>query len=200
MEVEPVTAAVNRAMRTKVQEAAPARDRQPSRTQPVTRPPDADPRDPVARVEREALHCLLQVPHRVPAADADGLGEDAFTVPAYRAVHDAIRACGGMATAAGMSEAAWVEMIRSSAPTTIIDLITGLAVDPIPADGEDAVTRYAESLVLRVAELEATRRVGVLHSRMQRMDPDHPGILQAMTELTDAEGRRRALRERISGN
>jgi DNA primase len=205
MEVEPVTAAVNRAMRAQPAADAAAtreqaRDKSRAAPEPARRLPDADPRDPVARVEREALHCLLQVPHQVPAADADGLGEDAFTVPAYRAVHDAIRACGGMATAGGMSEGAWVETVRSTAPTTITDLITRLAVDPIPADNEEAVARYAESLVLRVAELEASRRVGVLHSRMQRMDPGDPGIMQAMTELTAAEGRRRALRERISGN
>jgi DNA primase len=228
MEVEPVTAAVNRAMRQPQgdgqqnahqnphqipsqnanqnptrngrEHAGGTRPEGQPRPAPAPRPADADPRDPVARVEREALHCLLQVPHLVPAADADGLGDDAFTVPAYRAVHDAIRACGGMAEAGRLSEAAWVERVRSTAPTTITDLITRLAVDPIPADGEDAVARYAESLVLRVAELEATRQVGILHSRLQRMPPDDPGILAAMTEVTAAEGRRRALRERISGN
>ncbi len=160
--------------------------------------PRMDPRDPVARVEREALECLLQAPHLVPA-DADDLGEGAFEVPAYRAVHQAIRAAGGMRRAAGLSPAAWTEAVRESAPAPIESLVGELAVAPLPADGEDALARYVTSVVLRVAEFELTRTIGTLRSRVQRLSETDASYLQTFSDLLAAEGRKRLLRERITG-
>lgn len=165
-------------------------------------PPQAhriDPRDPVARVEREALECMIQVPGFVPADEADALGEDAFEVPAYRAVHHAIRAAGGMAVAVAADPAAWASAVREAAAEPVARLVTELAVTPLPADTEDALARYAESVVLRVAEMQMTRRIGTLRSRVQRMEADDPGYQQAFTDLLAAESRRRALRDRVVG-
>jgi DNA primase len=169
---------------------------------PLTGPPAGgivDPRDPVARVEREALECLLQVPELLPLDDVDSLGETAFEVPAYRAVHHAIRAAGGIATAVRMTPAAWAESVREEAPDTVASLVTQFAVAPLPADTDERLRRYAASVVLRVAEVEVTRQIGTLRSRVQRMDQSDPYLMQALRELTDAEGRRRALRDRITG-
>jgi DNA primase len=170
--------------------------RGPAAQSPVNR---VDPRDPVARVERQALECLIQVPHLVPAADADGLDETAFEVPAYRAVHLAVRAAGGVATAVGLGPAAWLAAVRENAPEMVAGLVSELAVAPLPADTEEALQRYAQSVVLRVAEVEVTRVIGTLRSRLQRMDADDPGYLQAFAELNDAETRRRVLRDRFVG-
>ena len=160
----------------------------------------ADPRDPVARVERQALECLIQVPELVPAEDADALGDTAFEVPAYRAVHQAVRGAGGIATALTLSTAAWTAAVRECASETVASLVSELTVAPLPADTAEALGRYAQSVVLRVAEVEATREIGTLRSRLQRMEADDPGYLQAFAELTDAEARRRALRDRFIGN
>ena len=162
--------------------------------------PRPDPRDPVARVEREALECLLQVPRLVPAADADALDPEAFRVPAYRAVHDAVRAAGGMATAAGLTGQAWVDAVREGAPTAVAPLVTELAVAPLPADRDEALARYAASVVLRVAELDLTRRIGDLRARVQRLGAGDDGYAEAFSDLLAAETRRRSLRDRISGN
>ncbi len=159
--------------------------------------PSPDPRDPVARVEREALECMIQVPELVPVADADALGDTAFDVPAYRAVHQAIRAAGGIGTAVTLTAAAWTAAVRDCAPEAVASLVSELAVAPLPAHTRESLERYAMSVVLRVAEVEITREIGTLRSRVQRMDADDPGHLQAFTELTDAEGRRRALRDRM---
>lgn len=158
-----------------------------------------DPRDPVARVERQALECLIQVPQLVPAADADALGDTAFEVLAHRTVHQAIRAAGGIAAALTLSAAAWTAAVRECAPEVVTGLISELAVAPLPADTPEALERYAQSVVLRVAEREATGEISTLRSRLQRMDADDPGYLQAFAELTDVEARRRALRERFTG-
>lgn len=158
-----------------------------------------DPRDPIARVEREALECMIQVPELVPVADADGLGDTAFEVPAHRAVYRAVQAAGGIATAVATTTAAWTAAVRDCAPDAVAGLVSELAVAPLPADTQEALERYAMSVVLRVAEVEVTREIGTLRSRVQRMDADDPGYQQAFAELMHAEARRRALRDRFTG-
>ena len=199
MEIEPVNRAVNQALRQGPGGAAhdPHRrgpDPAASRPVPPSRP---DAQDPVAAIERQALECLLQVPRLVPAVDSDALESDAFRVPMYRAVHDAIRAAGGMSVAAGMSGPAWVNAVQESAPDAVESMITELAVAPLPADREEALARYAASVVLRVAEMDLIRRIGDLRSRVQRMGAEEDG--GAFAELLAAETARRNLRDRING-
>jgi DNA primase len=158
-----------------------------------------DPRDPVARVEREALECLLQAPQLVPLEEADGLGDAAFEVPAFRAIHLAVKAAGGIARARTLTGSGWLEAVLEEAPQAVAPLVRQLAVTPLPADTEEALARYVLSVVLRLAEVEVSRRVGVLRSRVQRLDPGDPGAGAAFTELLAVEAQRRSLRERVSG-
>ncbi len=131
--------------------------------------------------------------------EAEGLDDEAFEVPAYRAVHQAIRAAGGIARARTLSGTAWAEAVHEEAPMAIAALVTQLAVTPLPADSDDAVARYAASVVLRLAEVEVTRKIGMMRSRVQRLDPDDPAAGPAFADLLTAEARRRSLRERITG-
>ena len=176
---------------TQTADAPPRRYQRPTLEAP-------NPGDPIAAVERQALECMLQVPRLVPPVDADNLSGSTFQVPAYRAVHDAIRAAGGMAVATGMSESAWVILVQDFAPDAVVPMITELAVAPMPA-GEDEVARYAASVVLKVAEMALVHRIGELRSRVQRMgaDEDPSGVF---AELIAAENDRRLLRDRINGN
>jgi DNA primase len=220
MEVEPVIRSVNQALRQgssgpasgpagsggsgSVGPGSSRDDSQRRGTESATDPrPRAaarpDSRDPVAAIERQALECLLQVPRLVPAVDADQLESDAFRVPSYRAVHDAIRAAGGMAVAVGMAGPAWVNAVQENAPDAVESLVTELAVAPLPADREEAVARYAASVVLRVAEMELIRRIGDLRSRVQRLGAEQDGGA-AFAELLAAETERRTLRDRINGS
>jgi DNA primase len=130
--------------------------------------------------------------------DADALESDAFRVPSYRAVHDAVRAAGGMSVAAGLTGSGWVKAVQENAPDAVEGLITELAVAPLPADREDALARYAASVVLRVAEMDVIRRIGDLRSRVQRMGADEAAS-GAFTQLLAAETERRNLRDRING-
>jgi DNA primase len=162
---------------------------------PPPRPQRPTSSDPVVRTEREALECLLQVPRLVPAAEADALPGDAFTVPAHRAVHDAIRAAGGIAVATTVSPQAWLERVRENAPGPVADLVTEFAVVPLPAQSDEALGRYATGVVLHVAELELTRRIGELNSRAQRLGSGDDAQ-EAFRALMAAEAARRALQER----
>jgi DNA primase len=98
-----------------------------------------------------------------------------------------------------MTVQAWVERVRDEAPEAVRSLVTEMVVAPMPADGEEAIARYATDVVLRVAEVDVSRAISTLRSRVQRLQPSDPGAQEAFAELLAAEARRRVLRERITG-
>ncbi|MFE5335835.1 DNA primase [Isoptericola sp. NPDC056573] len=168
-------------------EAAPAT--------PVLAAPD--PRDPVARLERQALIVVLQYPQHVPAS-FDELGDDAFGVPAWRAVHDAVRAAGGVAAGREVGGGRWVETVTEQAPETVVPLVTELAVAPVPEDRESVIGAYVADVVRALVDLGLTRRIADAKSRLQRLDQekDPEAYQQAFTDLLAIEQQRRTLRER----
>ncbi|GAA2722304.1 DNA primase [Cellulomonas aerilata] len=162
--------------------------------------PSPDRRDPVARLERQVLEVALQQPLLVPA-DFDLLGADAFAVPAFRVVHEAIRAAGGMTAARELAAgptaaAAWVERVSEEAGAPVLPLITELAVMPLPEDRPAAVETYVRGVVAALIDLGVTRDIAAARSRLQRMDPagDLDAYQAAFAELVALETRRRALR------
>ena len=159
-----------------------------------------DGRDPVAKLEAQTLSVALQQAHLVPA-EFDDLSADAFAVPAFRAVHEAIRASGGMAVArdlvAGAPGAAgWVEKVSQEAATPVRALVTELAVTPLPEDRPDSVETYVRGVVGALIDLGLTRQIADARGRLQRMDPDRePDAYQAaFAALVASEKQRRALR------
>lgn len=161
----------------------------------VPRLPAPDPRDPVARDERLALVAVLQYPQHVPPS-FDALGEDAFAVPAWRAVHSAIRAAGGAAAGREKSAAQWVAAVLEQAPETVAGVVTQLSVASLPEDREAAVAAFVEGVVRRVVDLGLMRRVADARSRLQRLDPADAETYQAaFAELLSIEAERRTLRD-----
>lgn len=157
--------------------------------------PAPDPRDPVARDERLALIAVLQYPQHVPAS-FDALAEDAFSVPAWRAVHTAIRAAGGVAVGRETSAAQWVGAVLEQASETVVGIVTQLSVASLPEDREAAIAAFVAGVVHRVVDLGLMRRVADARSRLQRLDPADTVTYQAAFEdLLAIESERRALRE-----
>ncbi|MCV2393884.1 DNA primase [Actinotalea sp. M2MS4P-6] len=156
------------------------------------RPAPPDRTDPVVVEERTALAAVLQHPDTPGAAAFDELGADAFTVPALRAVHDAIRAAGGVATA--HDPAAWIEAVREEASGTVEPLIAQLAVTELPEDRPAAIDAYVAGIVSRMVDLGLTRRIADARGRLQRMSPDDPGYADAFADLVGLETRRKSLR------
>lgn len=167
----------------------------PGETRSRPRPSGPDRTDPVARVERQALEAVLQHPDLVDADAFDELGSDSFSVPALRAVHEAIRAAGGIAAAAD-GGSGWVERVREEAAAPVAALVTELAVSPLPEDRPDAVPEYVRGVVGALVDLGLTRLIADARGRLQRMDPeaDAQAYQEAFADLLALEGRRRALR------
>ncbi|GIG19892.1 DNA primase [Cellulomonas chitinilytica] len=183
---------------------APRRDGAPGRDDtvrvPVARMPVPDRRDPVAQIERTALEVALQQPALVPL-EFDALAADAFAAPAYRAVHEAVRAAGGVAAArevqaaAGGAATGWVGLVAEQAAEPVRPLVTELAVAPLPEDRPESLPNYVRGVVMSLIEIGYTRHIAELRGRLQRMDPAADGYRAAYAELVEVEGRRRMLRE-----
>lgn len=168
---------------------------------PVARMPVPDRRDPVAQIERTALEVVLQRPDLV-APDFDELPSDAFGAPAYRAVHEAIRAAGGLTVARPLLQSSggstgWVGAVIEQAAEPVRALVTELAVAPLPEDRPESLEGYVKGVVLRLVEIGFTRHIADLRGRLQRMDAeaDPTAYQAAFAELVEVEGRRRNLRE-----
>jgi DNA primase len=170
--------------------AEPATDG-PSAAAPPLPPPDL--RDPVVRAERQLLQCVLQAPRSLQAPEFDALGEDAFTAPLHRAVHLAVRACGGLSAA--VPGEAWVEQVAGAVPDDVRGYVTSLAVDALPVVGDDGLARLASALQVDIAQRDLVRREAEVHSRMQRLDAsgDAVGYMAALREAQVLVERRRAL-------
>ncbi len=197
-------------VRRAVQGASPASRPATARTErpssepvpvPVARMPVPDRRDPVAQIERTALEVVLQRPDLV-AADFDELPSDAFGAPAYRAVHEAIRAAGGLTVARPLLQSSggstgWVGAVIEQAAGPVRALVTELAVAPLPEDRPESLEGYVKGVVLRLVEIGFTRHIADLRGRLQRMDAeaDPTAYQAAFAELVEVEGRRRNLRE-----
>lgn len=178
--------------------AAPSREAYPAERAPgaFSRP---DRTDPVARLEREVLEAVLQHPGSVPP-EFDELGADAFSVPAWRAVHEAIRAAGGVQTTT--DPAHWVARVLEEASAPVAGIVNELAVAPLPEDRESAVEDYVRGVVRSLVEMQYTRRIADLRSALQRTDAqaDPDGYQAIFAELLGIEAQRRELRSLDQGD
>ena len=157
-----------------------------------------DPRDPAFRYERDVLKVVLQAP--ALAAGFDDLDAAVFTAPAYAALHAAVAAAGGAASA-GQGGREWVTKVDEAATDDAVRrLVRELAVEPLPSE-DQALTRYATEVLARLEELAATRRIAEVKSRLQRINPvEQSGEYNRLFgELVALEAHRRALRERSIG-
>jgi len=199
MPVEEVSRAVQSAGRS--QPVASARPAVPTSTvndegQTTARLARPDPRDAVASVEREALKVSLQHP-LVAGTWVDALESDAFRAPAYRAVHEAIVDAGGAAS--GLDGRAWLDAVLAACPDDAVrSVVHELAVDPIPAVIIDY--RYAQSVLARLLEIDASRRIIDVKARLQRIEPtSDPDTYQALfADVLALEAYRRGLREQVT--
>jgi DNA primase len=200
MDVEDVNRAVgaavrrNRMPKTETQTAHQSHSAQSNEEAPAvpvfSRP---DPRDPVSRMEREALEVVLQQPAQLTPEQWQAFYDARFMAPAHAAVHDAVRAAGQ----SGATPAQWVEAIRQEVPDPLRSFVSELAVTPLPASSTEALLRYCNDIINRLFELQITHMKAEKMGELQRMDPagDPEGFQRINRELLELELRRRALRQ-----
>nr|WP_218847364.1 DNA primase [Psychromicrobium silvestre] len=154
-----------------------------------------DPRDPAARIERQALEVVLQEPGVLSDADWLHFGEVQFAVPAYRAVHDAVRAAGSPAAAGSAS--LWLQKVTQETPEPLLPLISELTVIALPATSAESLKNYCVSMMRSLFEMQLTRQKAEKLGALQRMDPvaDPEKYQLLQRELMELEVRRRVLRE-----
>ncbi|MDA3022407.1 MAG: DNA primase [Actinomycetota bacterium] len=172
---------------------------QSGRSAPAARPgPPTGQRDPGLVVEREALKCVLQQ----PAAVVDwyeSVEPSAFTHASAQGVHAAIMRAGGPTTE--LAGLAWIDaVLEVCADDEYRRIVRELSVEPLPAQsGYDA--HYAASVIARLLELDASRRVEEVKGNLQRTDPvEQAGEHQRIfAELLALEEYRRSLRRGTMG-
>ena len=151
----------------------------------------------VVSVEREVLKVALQLP-AIAGPQFDALTEDAFLLPAHRALRTAIAAAGG--TAAAVTGPAWASRIEEHLDKSLHSGMHALAVEPLHA-GAFSQDRYADAMLARLQEMVTARQITSLKSKLQRINPlenpdDHARLFG---ELITLESHRRMLRERAIG-
>ena len=165
-----------------------------ARSGPPPRRPDA--RDPMLAVQREALKCALQEPALV-SAWYESVEPEAYPDPTLRAVHEAIAAAGGpRPEVMGLG---WVDAVLAACPDDDVrGRVRGLAVEPLPVS-QEADARYATSVIARLLEMDAARRIGELRGRLQRLEEGTPEQAAAFADLMALEAYRRDLRDQREG-
>lgn len=159
-------------------------------------PPKDDPR---LHLQREALKAALQVP-AIAGPTYDELPEQAFTHPAFAAVHRAVQAAGGVGR--GLQGQAWLEVVVAECTPEARQLVTALAVEPLELPRRNVEeARYVASVVagVRLALVEA--QVAELKSRLQRINPmtEADAYHQLFGDLVPLEQYRIALRDKATG-
>lgn len=159
-------------------------------------PRSAGPNDPATAVQREALKCALQEPALVSGWYAT-VEATAYPHPAYLSVHEAIAAAGGPRPE--VADAEWVQAVLDACPDDEVrSRVRALAVEPLPVSGSvDA--RYATSVVARLLEFDASRRIEDLRGRLQRAEEGSPERDALFTQLMGLEAYRRDLRDQGEG-
>jgi len=159
-----------------------------------------DLRDPVVSAERQLLQAALQFPSLIDPAGFEAIAPESFSAPAHRAVHDAIRAAGGI-EAAG-KPGLWVDRVSQAAALTVRPLVSELAVASVPARFDKTTglpeRRYVDGLLIRIQEVALTRQIGDAISAMRRVPPDETAASRALgVQLQDLQRELADLRAKL---
>ncbi|WP_216216249.1 DNA primase [Amycolatopsis aidingensis] len=160
--------------------------------------PRPEPKDPRLRAQREVLKAALQQP-AIAGPEYDALPEEAFTHPAYIAVHRAVLAAGG--ASCGLAGPALIDAAGQHGPQgTVRTLLSELAVEPLQAQGE-ADVRYVSGMLAAVQENLVGRQIAEVKSKLQRLSPVEAAeeYRALFGDLVALEQYRKALREQAIG-
>ena len=158
------------------------------------------PSDPVLLPQRQVLAAVLQYPATAGPL-FDSLEPEAFTHPAFTAVHAAVVAAGG--TAAGLGGAEWVSLVADHTDDLMLRaLVSELATESLPVKSMDGIPRFIAGVLARVQEAWVGRQVAALKSKLQRVSStEQPDDYMALFgDLVALEQYRKSLLTQAMGN
>ncbi|WP_182049162.1 DNA primase [Changpingibacter yushuensis] len=181
--------------------------------EPVLRPRN-QLRDPIERVEREALEVYLQVPWYAADALMDQLPPQTFQVPIHASVHDAIRATGGTQSFTtrfdelrekGLTEeqarrdaSSWyIERVLRNSDPIVARAVNQLVVEDLPENRQDRMRWYSWSIAMALIRQGITRQIADVRSELQRTPPADERYSALFARLIELENQRRACDEQI---
>lgn len=169
----------------------PARDVAPAPATPDYTQPD--PNDPSARMEREALEVIIQLPNYLTTEQWHEFAKVQFRYRLHAGIADGI--IGAAGTTIPQPGAEWVNAIRTNAPDAVHPMIAELTVTPIPASTPEQVARYVYDILNRLFQQQINHRKSELLIQLQNLNAveDPAGFRALQQELLDLEIRRRAL-------
>ena len=154
-----------------------------------------DMRDPVARMEREALEVVVQVPHYLSNAQWQELAKVQYRYRMHSGIAEGI--IGAASEVVPAPGTHWVNSVRSQAPEPVHALLAELTVSPIPARTEEQLARYVHDILNRLFEQQINRQKSNLLMNLQRLDPtaDAEEFRDIQRSLLELELRRRSIME-----
>ena len=148
------------------------------------------PQDPVTRIERDALMAMLQHPTLVGLDLVQRAVSTGMTNSTLAVVRDAVAAALPHAAAPD-----WLERVVAETPAPLANLVTELAMAPLPERTEREVTRYVRDITIVLIEKDLLRQKAELLGRLQRADATNREVYVAIQrELVRVEAERRNLR------
>jgi DNA primase len=149
------------------------------------------PTDPVTRLERDGLMAMLQRPGIVGIELLQRAVQTGFAHQSLAVVRDAIAA--NLDT---LSAPDWLERVVADVPLPLQNLVTDLAMAPLPERTEREVERYVRDITVSLIDRDFLRQKAELLGRLQRADPtDRVPYTALQRELMRVELERRNLRE-----
>lgn len=154
-----------------------------------------DPREPVSRMEREALEVVLQVPDLVPLPYWAHFDSAGMTYRVHQVMHDAVvgaRADLGEGVQGGR---VWLESVRNHLPEPLHGYLAQLSVTPLPAATEQQMRNYAVGVITSLVEMHINREKSDKLAHLNRLNAQRePDLYQQLNrELLDLELQRRSL-------
>lgn len=152
-----------------------------------------DPSDPNARMEKEALEAIIQLPNYLTTEQWHEFAKVHFRYRTHAAIAEGIT--GAAATTIPTPGADWINAIRTNAPDAVHPLIAELTVTPIPASTPEQIARYIHDILNRLFQQEINHRKSELLIQLQNLNPttDPQNFRTIQQELLNLEIRRRSL-------
>lgn len=142
-------------------------------------------KDPLIRLEKNALVTLLQTPYYLVSMQLDQLKTSSFSQPAYGSIFASVLAIGGIehyirlwqeaerqvgegTAALSRSSQQWIAQIKAELPIQLQQLFMALVVSPIPQDNPDKMAEYVQGIWRSVLKNDLNQQIVDLRSEMSR--------------------------------